>query len=171
MQRATSNTDPLETPQDEGETHDLAESEKKMNSTTRPASPAQITARRARADRDHAARAAAVAAAAGSKEAGRKAGIAGVVALHGVLSSLRAEVAADPVAAAVATTYLLHALVGEGPRSDGDSLAAAGNADRAEAVRQMLATLDRKAVGEILGVSESRVGEIAGASHRRASAA
>lgn len=141
-----------------------------MNST-RTATPAQMVARRARADRDHAARNQAVAAADGSKQAGRKAGIAGVVAMHEVLADLRAEVAGDPVAAAVASTYLLHALVGEGPRGEGDSLAAAGNAVRAEAVRTLLATLDRKAVGEILGLTESRVGEIAGASHRRPAAA
>lgn len=140
-------------------------------SSTGTATPAQIVARRARADREHAARDQSVAAAAGSRSAGKKAGLAAVVALHEVLSSLRAEVAGDPVAAAVATTYLLHALVGEGPRSEGDSLAAAGNGDRSESVRAMLTTLDRKAVGEILGVSESRVGEIAGASHRRPSAA
>lgn len=141
-----------------------------MNNT-RTATPAQITARRARADRDHAARNQAVAAAAGSKEAGRKAGISAVTALHEVVASLRAATAGDPVAAAVASTYLLHALVGEGPRSEGDSLAAAGNANRANAVRTLLATLDRKGVGEILGVSESRVGEIAGTRHHRPAAA
>lgn len=140
------------------------------STTTGTASPAQITARRARADREKAARAASVAAAAGSRQAGKQAGIEAVTAMHEVLATLRMTTAGDPVARAVAATYLLHSLVGEGPRSDSDTLAAAGNADRAEAVVQMLTTLDRKAVGEVLGVSESRVGEIAGA-QRRLSAA
>jgi hypothetical protein len=108
-------------------------------------------------------RAAAVSAASGSVDAGRAAGRRAVVGLHETLAAMRAEVAGDPVAAAAATTVLLHALVGDGPRGQADdSLAAAGRADRAAAVGALLDSglLDVPGVAALLDVDPKVVRDI-----------
>lgn len=125
--------------------------------------PAQIAGRQRRAERQSEQRATAVAAVSASREAGKRAGMDAVTAMHEALAVMRAETAGDPAAAAVATTWLLHGLVGAGPRSDSDSLAAAGMAERAAAVRMLRDTgLDHVAIGKLLNLDASRVGAIAG---------
>lgn len=137
---------------------------------------AQSTRSTVRRDRAQARRDAAMAAAAGSQQAGRTAGMQAVTAMREVLATMRAETAGDPVARAVASTWMLHGLVGAGPRSDSDSLAAAGQADRQQAVLAILSDpavgMDLAAVATLLGLAdESSVRNIAAGPRKSSRAA
>jgi hypothetical protein len=114
-----------------------------------------------RADRQEQ-RAQAVAGLAASTQTGREAGRRAVTAMHEALAVLRTDVAGDPAAAAAATTVLLHGLVGDGPRRNADdSLAAAGRAGRANAVRALIdAGLDAVAIGGLLGVDPKVIRDV-----------
>lgn len=136
----------------------------------------QGTGSTVRRDRAQARRASALAAVAGSQQAGRTAGMQAVTGMREVLATMRAQTAGDPVAAAVACTWMLHGIVGAGPRSDSDSLAAAGQQDRQQAVLAILAEgavgMDLAAVAALLGLAdESSVRNIAAGPRKSSRAA